>query len=86
MRKSVWSVEDAKNRFGSVVEAARRGQPQTVTKRGKRAVVVVAAEEFDRLQRAELAAAPGFNRHLLAMPRGDGGFERLDGELREVEL
>ena len=49
-----WSLEDAKNRFSAVVEAARRGEPQTVTKRGKPAVVVVSIDEYQRLRRNEL--------------------------------
>src|SRR6185437_203709 len=59
-----WSVQDAKNRFSEVVEAARE-QPQTVTKHGKRAVVMVAAEEYDRLKKLEKRNAPSFKEHLL---------------------
>ncbi len=80
-----WSVQDAKNRFSEVIEAARR-QPQTVTKHGKPAVVVVAAEEYKRLQRLEALKAPSFADHLLAMPTDDGKFERLKGSLRETNL
>ncbi len=78
-----WSVQDAKNRFSEVIEAARR-KPQTVTKHGKPAVVVVAAEEYKRLQRLEALKAPSFANHLLAMPTDDGKFERLKGSLRET--
>ena len=78
-----WSVQDAKNRFSEVIEAARR-EPQTVTKHGKPAVVVVAAEEYKRLQRLEVLKAPSFADHLLAMPTDDGKFERLKGVLRET--
>ena len=46
--EAYWSVQDAKNRFSQVVEAARR-EPQTVTKHGKPAVVVVAVDEYERL-------------------------------------
>jgi len=77
-----WSVQDAKNRFSEVVEAAR-SKPQTVTKHGKRAVVVVAAEEYDRLKTLEKHHAPSFKEHLLNMPRGDVTFERLKVKLRE---
>lgn len=73
------------NRFSEVIEAARR-QPQTVTKHGKPAVVVVAAEEYKRLQRLEALKAPSFADHLLAMPTDDGKFERLKGSLRETNL
>ena len=50
MRDEPWSLQDAKNRFSAVVEAARRGEPQLVTKRGAAAVVVLAAEEYARLK------------------------------------
>ena len=49
MARRSWSVQDPKNRFSKVVEAARR-EPQTVTKHGKPAVVIVAAEEYKRLR------------------------------------
>ncbi|WP_249142464.1 type II toxin-antitoxin system prevent-host-death family antitoxin [Bradyrhizobium sp. AUGA SZCCT0160] len=45
MAQRSWSVQDAKNRFSEVVEAARR-VPQTVTKHGKPAVVVVDVVEY----------------------------------------
>ena len=80
-----WSVQDAKNRFSEVIEAAQR-KPQTVTKHGKPTVVVVAAEEYKRLQRLEVLKAPTFADHLLAMPSDDGNFKRLEGRLRETNL
>ena len=45
-----WTLRDAKNRFSAVVEAARRGEPQLVTRRGAPAVVGLAAEEYARLR------------------------------------
>lgn len=86
MTHSTWSVQDAKNRFSSVVDAARHGEPQTVTKHGKPTVVVVAADEYARLRHLERLKAPTFADHLLAMPTDNGAFERLDGRLRETGL
>lgn len=80
-----WSVQDAKNQFSAVVEAARR-EPQTVTKHGKPAVVVIDAELYERLEKLEKAKAPNFKDHLLAMPKDDGSFERMDTKLRDVEF
>jgi len=80
-----WSVQDAKNRFSEVVEAARR-KPQMVTKHGKPAVVVLAAEEYDRLRKLQQLKAPSFAEMLLAIPQGDVEFERLDAKPRDVEL
>lgn len=75
-------MQDAKNRFSEVVEAARE-QPQTVTKHGKRAVVVVAAEEYDRLKKLAKRHAPSFKEHLLSMPKDDGSFERMKVKFRD---
>ena len=36
-----WALQDAKNRFSALVDAALRGEPQTVTRRGAPAVVVL---------------------------------------------
>jgi prevent-host-death family protein len=85
MRRATWSVEKARNQFSAVVEAARRA-PQTVTRHGKPAVVVVAAGEYERLRRLERLNAPRFSQHLLAMPTDDGGFERLEGDPRVTRL
>lgn len=85
MRRSTWSVENARNRFSAVVDAARRA-PQTVTRHGKPAVVVVAADEYERLRRLERLTAPRFAEHLLAMPTDDGGFERLEGDPRAMRF
>ncbi len=82
MARHTWSVQDAKNRFSEVVEAARR-QPQTVTKHGKPAVVVVAADEYERLRKLQRLKAPTFAEMLLAMPPGGEGFERLEGRMRD---
>jgi prevent-host-death family protein len=82
MENPRWSVQDAKNHFSEVMDAARE-EPQTVTKHGKRAVVVVAAEEFDRLKKLEKQHAPSFKEHLLNMPKDNGTFERVKTRLRE---
>ena len=78
-----WSVQDAKNRFSEVIEAAQR-EPQTVTKHGKPAVVVVAVDEYERLRKLQHLKAPSFTQLLLAMPTDDGEFERLEGRMRET--
>jgi antitoxin Phd len=82
LASSTWSVQDAKNRFSQVVEAARR-KPQTVTKHGKPAVVVVAADEYERLCKLQHLKAPSFAEMLLAMPTAGEQFERLEGRMRD---
>ena len=82
MSRRNWSVQDAKNRFSEVVEAARR-KPQTVTKHGQPAVVIVAADEYERLRKLQHLKAPSFAELLLAMPTGGEDFERLEGRMRD---
>ena len=86
MGQPTWSVQDAKNHFSEVVEAARRGGPQTVTKHGKPAVVVVAAYDYERLIHLERAQAPSFAELLLAIPQDGGEFPRLLARPRDVKL
>jgi antitoxin Phd len=69
-----------------VVDAARRGEPQLVTRRGTAAVVVLAAEEYAWLKSLEERQAPSFIDQLLAMPQDDQAFERLQIEPRGAKL
>lgn len=85
MSQRIWSVQDAKNRFSEVVNAARGG-PQTVTKHGKPAVVILDAAEYERLQRMERAQAPSLTEMLLDMPQDDGEFPRVRVRVRDLEL
>jgi len=85
MAQRRWSVQDAKNRFSEVVEAARR-EPQTVTKHGKPAVVVVDVAEYERLRDVQRAKAPSFAELLLAMPQDGGKFSRIKARPRDLDL
>jgi len=49
---SRWRLQDAKARFSELVRMAHSDGPQHVTLHGRDAVVVVDAEEFDRLKGA----------------------------------
>ena len=82
-----WALQDAKKRFSALVDAALGGEPQTVTRRGAPAVVVVAVEDYQRLRRAETVRAPTFVEHLLAIPKGGPKdlFDRQPLTLREIE-
>ena len=82
MRRHSWSVQDAKNRFSDVVKAAQL-EPQTITKYGKPTVVVIAASEYERLQRLERLQARSFADLLLAMPSDGMEFDRLEGGVRD---
>ena len=40
-----WQLQEAKNKLSELVKAARRAGPQTISVRGKGAVVVVSVEQ-----------------------------------------
>ncbi len=44
-----WKLEDAKNRFSELVRRARSEGPQLVTRHGRKAVVILSAEEYEKL-------------------------------------
>ena len=46
---ATWKLEDAKARFSEVVRRAHVDGPQAVTVRGRRAVVVLDVDEYERL-------------------------------------
>ena len=81
-----WPLQDAKNKFSALVNAALAGEPQRVTRRGQPAVVVLASEEFERLCRLERSGAPTLGELLLDMPQDDQDFERLSLPARSLDL
>ena len=80
-----WDYQDARNRFSALVDAALRGEPQRVNRRGRPAVVVLAVEEYERLRLLDGTAAPTLARLLLEVPQDDGEFERLPFPPRPLE-
>jgi prevent-host-death family protein len=79
-----WQLQDAKNRFSELVENARSRGPQLVTRRGKPAVVVLSAEQYQEA----FSENGSILDTLLAAPRmGDAlELERDRTPAREVEL
>ena len=74
-RANSWRLQDAKARLSEVVREAEAHGPQRVTLHGRDAVVVVRAEEFDRMQRP--VSGRDIVKALRAGPLADVEFERL---------
>jgi prevent-host-death family protein len=85
MSQAEWSLQDAKNKFSAVVEAATKGTPQTVTKRGKPAVVVLSIKDYERLSQPQQPRR-SFIEHLLSAPRGDFKIPRARLKPRDVQF
>ena len=81
-----WRLQDAKARLSEVVRQAQQRGPQRVTLHGRDAVVLVRADEFDRMRRPisgrDIVAA------LATSPLADVIFERMTikSPVRDVGL
>jgi len=81
---SAWTVAEAKAKFSEVIDKAKSDGPQTITRSGRIAVVVVAAEEWERKTKRKGNLAEFFAASPL---RGSGvKINRLPGKLREMDL
>jgi prevent-host-death family protein len=78
-----WTVAEAKAKFGELIERARSRGPQAVTRKGRTAVVVVSAEEWERKTKrtgnlAEFFAASPLRGSELKVERVKGGLRKTD--------
>lgn len=79
-----WTVAEAKAKFSEVLERARSDGPQTITRNGRKAAVVVDAEEWERKTRRRGNLAEFFASSPL---RGSGlRLKRIGGGLRKADL
>lgn len=46
MRKNTWAVTEAKAKLSDLVDAAMKGEPQIITRRGDEAVVVLSMKRY----------------------------------------
>jgi antitoxin Phd len=82
---NIWKLEDAKARFSEVVRLARNEGPQRVTVRGRDAVVVISAEDLDRLLPAD-SAGDIFIAFMEGLHLGGLNLTREPDAGRDVEL
>jgi antitoxin Phd len=85
MKNDQWTLQDAKNKFSAVVDAAEHGKAQLVTRRGIPTAVVISVAEFKKLKQLEAQQLPTLIDHLLNMPTDDGEFERMAVTLRDID-
>ena len=77
-----WQLQEAKAKFSELVQRATVEGPQTVTRRGKPAVVVVAADEFERMRER----TPTLKELLLECPLEGVDLERPRDHGRDIEF
>ena len=85
-RQSRWKLGEAKARFSEVVRLASAGEPQRVTVHGRNAVVIVAADEFDRLRARRTATSLHDLLSRSPLNRLELGGGSVRSPVREVDL
>lgn len=82
--QALWTVAEAKAKFSEVIDKAKSAGPQTITRNGRTAVVIVSAEEWERKTRRKGNLAEFF----AASPLRDSGvkIERIRGRVRKADL
>jgi prevent-host-death family protein len=85
-QSDIWTVAQAKARLSEVIEQARRHGPQAITRKGKKAVVVVDAADWEKAQRRDRQG--NLADFLLNSPLRRSGLivERLPGGVRDIPL
>lgn len=83
MKSQVWTVAEAKAKFSEVIDKAQSRGPQTITRNGHTAVVVVSAEEWERKSKrignlAEFFAASPLRSSKLKVARIKCGARKVD--------
>lgn len=81
-----WQVQEAKARLSELIEKARTEGPQTITKHGSEAAVVLSMDEYRRLSKH---GSEDFVDWLLNAPKWPEGFELPERQVdapREVDL
>jgi prevent-host-death family protein len=82
-----WQLQEAKARFSKLVEEALKGEPQLVTRRGRKAVVVLDWETYARLTGEKLALWQALRAPTpLPNDEAEALFARTEAEHREVSL
>ncbi|MGO8785939.1 MAG: type II toxin-antitoxin system Phd/YefM family antitoxin [Terriglobia bacterium] len=84
MGVDAWTVAQAKAKFSEVIDKARSLGPQTIARNGRRAAVVVAADEWERKSRRKGNLAEFFASSPLR--RSGLKIDRLRGGVRKAEL
>jgi prevent-host-death family protein len=83
MNRNSWTIAEAKARFSKVITTAQSDGPQTITRYGKIAVVIVAAEEWERKIKRKGTLSDFFATSPLRGSQMRG--MRLRGRLRKIE-
>ena len=81
---NTWQLQDAKNKFSNLVDKAHHEGPQVVTKHGKESVVIIAIEDYQKLNRPKSDLVSFFKKSPLSGL--DLDLSRDKSPSRDIEL
>jgi antitoxin Phd len=84
MIENSWQLQNAKNKFSSLVDKAQHNGPQVVTKHGKDAVVVLSIDEYKKLIKPKTSLLKFFQNSPLSKIKLD--IKRNKELPRDIEL
>lgn len=79
MAAESWTIAEAKARFGELIDRANRNGPQTITRNGRTAAVLVSAEQWENMSERRGILADFF----AASPLRDSGI--VDQRVKEPD-
>lgn len=81
---NIWQLQEAKSKFSEMIEQALANGAQIVTRRGKKTVVIVPFDEYQRLTKQTDSLA----QFLLASPLSESGLTigRDKSTSRSIEI
>ncbi len=62
----IWQLQEAKNKFSSLVEQAEKEGPQIVTKHGKQSVIVLSVSDYQKMIKPKTSLVNFFKNSPLA--------------------
>ena len=81
---NVWQLQEAKNKFSNLVDKAHHDGPQVVTKHGKESVVIIAIEDYQKLNKPKSDLVSFFKKSPLSSINLD--ISRDKSSSRDIEL
>ncbi len=84
MEQNTWQLQEAKSKFSELVDKTLLNGVQFVTRRGKKAVVLLSIDEYERLTQR----AGRISEFLLTSPLvgSDLYIERIQGQPRDMSV
>ncbi len=85
--EKVWALKDAKSWLSQQVSRAQEGEPQVITRRGRKVAGVLSYDEWERMRGREVSVWEALSPPLLLEDEEvEILFRRMEADYREVNL